>query len=157
MEAHFQAALAACAAAFFGAPSWPERVWEGGRVLTEFFAAKPQESHLAFIEPHAIGDSAVQVSYERLSAFTLFAEEGYSFRPRGREIPRLASEALAAVMFELAYRELRERRSAEMLPRVLPEVAYMILAPFMGPEAASEFVEGKVRDSAAGRRADEIG
>jgi hypothetical protein len=46
-------------------------------------------------------------------------------------------------MFELVYRELRQRRSAERLPELLPQLVYMCLAPFMGPEAAGVFVDRK--------------
>lgn len=77
-------------------------------------------------------------------AFTLFLEEGYRQRPQAEGLPRLSSEALAAVMFETIYREMRERRDAGRLAEQLPRLIYMCLAPFMGPEAAGGFVEGKV-------------
>lgn len=143
-EQVFGQAIAACADAFFAAgPSWPERVWAGGSALARFVAEHPEEAHLGFVAPHAIGAPAIQHTYDRLAAFTLFMGEGYEFRPEARELPKVCSEALAAVMFELAYRELRERRNAAGLLRCLPQLAYSILAPFMGPEGAREFVTEK--------------
>jgi AcrR family transcriptional regulator len=143
-ESVFQGAMSACAAAFFAAPpEWPERVWAGGAALLDFLAAYPQDSYLGFVEAHAIGAAAVQHVYDRLGAFTLFLEEGYRFRPTAEALPKTCSEVLAATMFELAFRELSERRNLGEMPQLLPELAYTILAPFMGTEVARDFVERK--------------
>ncbi|MGN6253766.1 MAG: TetR/AcrR family transcriptional regulator [Solirubrobacterales bacterium] len=143
-EGLFQAALSACAGAFFGSEAWPDRVWAGGSALLAFLAAHPQDSHLGFVEPHAIGPDAVRHVYDRLAAFTLFLEEGYRLRPEAEALPRAISEALAAGIFEFVFRELCERRDLERLILALPEFVYIILAPFIGPEAASEFIRTKV-------------
>jgi hypothetical protein len=52
-----------------------------------------------------------------------------------------------ATMFEWAFHELRQSRGAERLLAILPQLTYVILAPFMGPEAAAEFVEKKMREA----------
>jgi AcrR family transcriptional regulator len=143
-EQTFQAAMSATAAAFFAASEWPERVWEGGRALLSFIAAYPDDSYLGFVEPHAIGAATVRHIYDRLGAFTLFLEEGYNYRPEARALPKACSEALAAVMFELAFQELWGDGGAEGLLRLLPQIAYMTLAPFMGPAGAAEFLAEKV-------------
>jgi AcrR family transcriptional regulator len=143
-ERGFEGAIGACAEAFFAASGWPERVWAGGLALLGFFAAHPAEAYLGFVEFHAVGTAAVQHTYDRVGAFALFLEEGYHWRAEAEELPRASSDALGAVMFELAFAELAERRSADGLVAVLPQLAYLILAPFMGPEEAGEFVEGKV-------------
>jgi hypothetical protein len=46
-------------------------------------------------------------------------------------------------MFELAFQNLRERGDLSQLLQALPLLAYTILAPFMGAEAASAFVATK--------------
>lgn len=142
-EALFQAALSACAGSFFGAGSWPDRVWAGGSALLSFLAAHPRDAHLGFVETHAIGPEAARHVYDRLQAFTLFLEEGFRHRPEAEGLPRSISETLAAAMFELAFRELRERGDLEQLLQSLPLLTYTILAPFMGAEAASAFVATK--------------
>jgi AcrR family transcriptional regulator len=143
-ERLFRAAIGTCALAFFGEREWPERVWAGARAMLSFLALHPEDAYLSFVEPHAIGTAAIQHTYDRLEAFTLFMEEGYRFRPEAQGLPKVSSEALTAAMFELAHRELRERASIEGLLEIMPQLAYVILAPFMGPEGAGEFVEGKV-------------
>jgi AcrR family transcriptional regulator len=143
-ERVFQAAMSAAAAAFFAVPEWPERIWAGGMALLSFLAIYPEDSYLSFVEPHAIGATTVQHAYDRLAAFSLFLEEGYHYRPEAEGLPKTSSDALIAVMFELGFAELREQRSSEGLLGLLPQLAYTILAPFMGPKGAGEFVEGKV-------------
>lgn len=148
-EIFWQEAMTTCATAFFAGSSWPERVWEGGRALVEVISAEPERATLGFVQPHAIGAPAVQHTYDRLMTFTLFVEEGYAYRPEAGDLPRTCSEAIGATMFEIAYRELRERRDVERLRELLPRLAYICLAPFTGPEAAIEFVEGKLAGSTA--------
>lgn len=143
-EETFQVAMSATAAAFFAAHDWPERIWEAGRVLLSFIAIYPAVSHLAFVEAHAIGEATVKHIYDRLQAFTLFLEEGYNFRPQIQAPPRLSSEAIAATMFELASDELRRGQGADALLQLLPQLAYMILAPFMGSQEATEFVRSRL-------------
>jgi hypothetical protein len=70
-------------------------------------------------------------------------EEGYNYRPEAQGLPKACSEVLAAAMFELAFQELRGDGGAEGLLQLLPQIAYMTLAPFMGPAAATEFLAEK--------------
>lgn len=142
-EALFQAALSACAGAFFSSESWPDRVWAGGSALLGFLAAHPRDAHLGFVETHAIGPEATRHVYDRLAAFTLFLEEGYRQRGEAEALPRSISEALAAAMFELAFQNLHERGGLERLLESLPLLTFTILAPFIGAEAASDFVATK--------------
>lgn len=144
-ELFFQHAMAAAAGAFFAQEEWPERVWAAGAALLDFIASHPANAYLSFVESHAIGPAAVQIAYDRLGAFTLFLEEGYARLSEDSEIGRVTSDALAAVMFEVVYRELREHRNAMGLRGRLPGLAYAILAPFLGPEEARGFVEGKAQ------------
>jgi AcrR family transcriptional regulator len=147
-EEAFHGALSATATAFFVGGEWPERVWAGARSMLSFLARHPADAYQGMVEAHAIGPAAIQVTYDRLAAFSLFLEEGYRLRSQAEQLPRLSSEALAAVMFEMAFAELRAKRKSEGLLATLPVIAYMILAPFMGPEEAMAFVEEKVRESA---------
>lgn len=146
-EAHelfFQEAMTRCAGAFFSATDWAERVWKAGEALLELLAAEPVRAELSFVEPHAIGRGAVQHTYERLMAFTLFLEEGYRQRAEAGQLARVSSEALAAMMFEVSYRELQAPGGAAMLPQRLPELVCAVLGPFLGVDAARVFVEQRV-------------
>ena len=47
-------------------------------------------------------------------------------------------------MFEMIYREMRERRSTARLREIVPELIHLYLAPFLGPLAAGRFIEERV-------------
>jgi AcrR family transcriptional regulator len=151
-EAHelfFQQGMVATAGAFFKETEWPDRVWQAGRTLTRFVADRPDNSYLSFVESHAIGEPVIQQTYDRLTAFTLFMEEGYHYRAQAEELPRICSEAVAALIFEITYREMREHHSVAALAADPSPLVYLILAPFMGPTEAAQFVEQQRRSMRA--------
>jgi AcrR family transcriptional regulator len=151
-EAHelfFQQSMTAAAAAFFCKQEWPDRVWGGGRALFKYWSEHPANLHLSIIESHAIGPAAAQRTYDQLSAFTLFLEEGYLEHPGNRELPRVISEALAGVMFEATYADLRLKGALTNPGSKLPALVYVILSPFLGVEAAEAFVEAKTSSADA--------
>ena len=53
-----------------------------------------------------------------------------------------------AAIFETFYRQAR-RGASETMARLTPNGTYLMLAPFLGPEAANEFIDGKLREAAA--------
>jgi AcrR family transcriptional regulator len=148
-ERIFQAGMTACAAGFFSTAAWPQRAWDGGLALLSFLAAHPEDAYLAFVESTSVGRPTTKVVYERLVAFTLFLEDGFKMRPEAEALPKATSEALAATMFEWAFQELHEHRNADRLLETLPQFVYMVLAPFLGPEAAGEFIEQKMAETEA--------
>lgn len=139
----FERAFASTASSFFEGESWPERIWRIGQRLTEHYLSHPADAYLSFVELHCIGEEAVRLAHERLRVFTLLLEEGYSLRsarlPEEQPLPRLVSEALVATVLELGYRQA-PHRGAKVRPVLLGQQAYMCLAPFIGPEAASGLV-----------------
>jgi AcrR family transcriptional regulator len=145
-ELVFHSGMVASAAGFFRADTWPECAWEGGVGLLGFLAVNTEAAHFAFVETAAVGHAASALAYERLGAFAVFLEDAYRLRPQAEGLPRTVTEALMATMYERAYVELRDRRHAGRLLEALPQLTYVILAPFMGPEAAGQFVGAKLRD-----------
>jgi AcrR family transcriptional regulator len=148
LELIFEQVIGACAGAFSSAPQWPERIWRTGRTFASFFATAPDYAHVGMVETHAVGNEMVQLVYDRIGAFALFLEEGYRWRPEAEKLPRITSEAVGATMHEIAFRSLRERRSPAWYAALLPQFVFILLAPFMGPEAALEFVQTKSREAA---------
>jgi hypothetical protein len=92
----------------------------------------------------AISHTAIHCTYDRLAVFTVFLEEGYKQNP---ELPRLCSEAIAAVTFEFAYRGVRRRPAAAEKPTMLPTSVYVCLAPFLGPDQATDLVHAMTGDA----------
>jgi len=132
--------LDTCAAAYFAAEDWPERVWRGLDALLGMIASNPAISHLRLVECYAAGPAAIRRAEDITRSFTIFLEEGYRYRPGARELPRLCSEAIAGTIFEVTQRHIA-RGDAAALVRQLPQLTYIALAPFTGAEEAIRLVE----------------
>ncbi len=143
-ELGVQQVMATSAGGYFSGSTWPERIWEGVRASAHFTASYPVVAHIGFVESHAVGFSALQRVDDSRTAFTIFLQEGYQ-QPNAGSPPRGALEAIAAAAFELGYRQMRIGKGHEM-PRFVPLVVYLCLAPFLDPEAAMEFVDGKLAE-----------
>jgi AcrR family transcriptional regulator len=132
--------LDTCAAAYFAAERWPERVWHGLRTLIELIVENPALSYLRLVECYAAGPEAIRRAEEITRSFTIFLEEGYGYRQQARELPRLSSQAIAGAIFEVIRRHIA-RDDASGLVRRLPELTYVAIAPFTGPAEAVVLLE----------------
>lgn len=132
--------LDTCAAAYFSARDWPERVWSGLRALVGLIVANPSISHLRLVECYAAGPAAIRRAEEITRSFMFFLQEGYSYRPEAQALPRLCSEAIAGAVFEIIQRGVARGETDEML-RWLPQLAYIVITPFVGREQATDLLE----------------
>lgn len=134
------------ASAFFSADSWPERVWEAMRATTQFESSHPVMAHIGHVESHAVGAPAIQRIDDARAAFRIFLQEGSQMvrEPMSRTV----LEAISGAVFEIGYHQAR-RGFSDRIYRLAPHATYIVLAPFMGPVAANEFVDEKLREAAA--------
>ncbi len=139
-----QQLMAVTAGAFFSVSDWPERAWEAMRAATQFQATHPIVAHVALVESHAVGASAIQRIDDIRTAFTIFFREGnqYTSDPASQ----MAMEAILSAIFEICYRRARAGQS-DQISRMACNGAYMMLAPFLGPAAANEFIDGKLLEA----------
>jgi AcrR family transcriptional regulator len=138
-----------CASAYFSTQSWPERVWSGLGALLRLIASAPAISHLRLVECYAAGPVAIRRGEEITRSFTIFLEEGYGYRPEAQQLPRLSSEAISGAIFEIIQR-YAVRHDFARLPRIQPQLTYIALAPFTGPEQAVRLIEEFIERSPAG-------
>jgi AcrR family transcriptional regulator len=143
-ELGIQQLMALSASAFFSASTWPERTWEAMRASAQFQATHPIISHIALVESHAVGPSAIQRIDDSRAAFTIFLQEGNQHR--GEPASRTAMEAIGGSVFEVCYRLARGR--SDQISRLTGNVAHIVLAPFLGPAAANTFIDEKLREAA---------
>jgi AcrR family transcriptional regulator len=136
-----------CAEAYFSAPEWPARLWRMLEVLIGMIVSNVPVSHLRLVECYAAGPTASRRAEDITRAFTIFLEEGYSFGAQADASPRLSTQAITGAIFEIVQRHA-SRREWDRLPRRLPQLAYVALAPFMGAEEAI----GRVEELAASGR-----
>lgn len=132
--------LDTCAAAYFAAEDWPERVWQGLGTLIELIVENPAISHLRLVACYAAGPEAIRRAEEITRSFTIFLEEGYNQRPQAQELPRLSSQAIAGAVFEVVRRHIA-RGDYAGLRRRLPQLTYIAIAPFTGPQEAAGLLE----------------
>jgi AcrR family transcriptional regulator len=140
--------MAAATSGYFSASSWPERLWEGLLAGSQLQASHPYLCHVGYVEAHAIGAPAIQRVLDTQAAFTIFLQEGSQHTDDPPS--RTAMSAINAAIFEVGYQQTRAGRAQE-IPRCLYPILYLALAPYLGPDAADEFVDAKLRMSAGGQ------
>jgi AcrR family transcriptional regulator len=136
------------AAGFFPGETWPARIWGGLRALFSHVSMEPDAVYLDVIESYAAGEAAMRRSFDNRMTYGLFFEDGYRQRPEAENLPRLCSETVGGAIVGLMRWQVGEGRTEQML-EVLPQAAYVVLAPFIGPAAAIAFVEAKAVEEGA--------
>jgi AcrR family transcriptional regulator len=144
-EHGFERLLAVCAPAFFGSEAWEDRVWQAGVAFARFFAREPVFGHLGFGQIHALGPTFAKRVNDLHVAFTWFLDGRHADPRSGTAGADARSVLTAATVSELAFQALRHGAALNML-RQLPLVTYVVLAPFVGREDASAFVQSKLQD-----------
>jgi AcrR family transcriptional regulator len=132
--------LDTCAEAYFEGKDWAERVWNYLHTLIRLITENPAISHLRLVECYAAGPAAIRRAEEITRSFTIFLEEGYGWTPQARKKPRLCMHAITGAIYEVIQRHVA-RGEADQLPKRLPQLVYIMLAPFTGAPQAIELVE----------------
>jgi AcrR family transcriptional regulator len=140
LELGFQQMMDVTARGFFAGQGWPQRSWEAARALTQLLDANPLVANLGFVEAYAVGPGAVQRIEDSHTAFMFFLQEGLLQQPEREPPSRVAMEAIVAGIFEIVYLHVRKRGKPQ-LATLLPHIAHLWLAPFMGSAAADEVID----------------
>jgi AcrR family transcriptional regulator len=143
-----QTVLAAAASAFATGETWPERVWAGVAEATRVSAIEVTDlAWMEFVETYAAGPAALERRHGSQLAFSLFLEDGYRQRPEAASLPRLCSEAIGSALAELGFHHIASGCNAD-LRELVPQSVYIVLAPFIGPVAAGDFVAAQAGKAA---------
>lgn len=118
---------------------WPERVRAAIGWALHALAAHPAEARVAFVEVLAAGPRALGLRDRALRELTPLFAPGFDVALPGASIPTSMPLAISGTFSELIGLQVR-RGDATQLPRLLPELLYCALAPFLGPVAAAEAV-----------------
>jgi AcrR family transcriptional regulator len=144
--AALQATISRSAEAFFGVDAWPERVWNGLEALLAYAAQNPELAYLDVVDSFAVGPAAIRRSFDNRVAFNIFLEEGYRQSAQAKRLPAVCSEAIGGAILELMRSQILAGR-AERVFEILPQAAYVALAPFVGPDQALDFVVRRASSS----------
>jgi AcrR family transcriptional regulator len=121
---------------------WPAPARGGLAAIVDLFARDPALARTAVVEVAAAGEVARRRHWAALGRLARVLDEGR--RPRQPRLPPntalMAVSGVAALIFD----RLRAGRASD-LPRLLPELEFALLVPFVGPQAAKR---GLRRDAA---------
>jgi AcrR family transcriptional regulator len=123
---------------------WLERVRVGLATVVELFALDPELARTAIVEVAAAGADARRLHWNAITRFTEFLEDGEELAG-DRELPDNIGLMAAGAVSGLIFDELLTGR-AERLPKLLPDLLFAMLVPYIGPGAATE----EMRRAAAG-------
>jgi AcrR family transcriptional regulator len=138
-EAVFDVLVAHVTAAFQAAADepWPEQIAAGLRALVELLSMEADIARMAMVEVTAAGDDARERYRAMFARFTPFFEKGRNYAEQDAELPadtaRFAIGGAASMIFD----EVRAGRGPE-LKRILPDLVFAVLMPYLGPEAAED-------------------
>jgi AcrR family transcriptional regulator len=133
-------ALSGVSTAYFLPDNWPQQVFNALLYLTTLIANNHATANLVIVEPFAIGQRAMQSLQDLLASFSIFLQDGYHQASDSEHLPRLYSEATIGGLYELIYRQVTQG-NASQLPRYLPQLAYVAIAPFCGAQSATHTVD----------------
>jgi AcrR family transcriptional regulator len=119
---------------------WAARVVAALRSVVELLASEADIARMAVVEVTAVGEDA-RIRYRRaLRRFEPFLDEGRAVSPQGRDLPSDTAGFAIGAATSMIFDEIRAGRGAE-LPRVLPDLAFLTLMPYLGAEAAEAEME----------------
>jgi AcrR family transcriptional regulator len=123
------------------ASSWPEAVYLGVGAAVEYFVAHPGLVRMAFIDLFDVGPRMVDRLNATLDRFVRLLAEG---APDPRRAPMLAAEAVTGGLWTvLSGYAMRNR--LRYLPCLVDHLAFLVLAPYLGPKPAIEAIENAKR------------
>src|SRR3954453_5272055 len=94
-------------------------------------------ARLSMVEVTAAGDDARARYRSALARFTPFLEEGREYAAGGEELPADTARFAIGGATSMIFDEIRAGRGPE-LRRILPDLVFAVLMPYLGPEAAED-------------------
>jgi AcrR family transcriptional regulator len=113
---------------------WPERVRSCLGETLDWFAADPEAARFFLVELSTLGPAFRATFKAEYARFTQLLDDGLDDNGPDPELDRATEISVAAIISRI-YEEVVLGRAAE-LPRLLPELTYSFLVPFVGEEVA---------------------
>ena len=138
-DAVFDVLVAHVTAAFeaAGEEPWPEQIAAGLSALVELLSQEADIARMAMVEVTAAGDDARARYRGALARFTPFLEEGREYSSRVEELPPDTARFAVGGATSMIFDEVRAGRGPE-LKRILPDLVFAVLMPYLGSEAAED-------------------
>jgi AcrR family transcriptional regulator len=114
---------------------WPQRMRSALRALVDLFEAEAAIIRMAMIEVTAMGEDPRVLYRDALARFEPLFDEGFRYSPQGKDLPADTASFAVAAAVSIIFDEMRAGRGQE-LRRILPDLGYAVLMPYLGPQAA---------------------
>jgi AcrR family transcriptional regulator len=123
--------------AFRGEPSWSEGVLAGLEALLRFLDSEPSLARVCLIEAQAGPPAALELRAQLLQPLAAIVDEAREMLPADGQPPAVIGEGTVMAVAGILHTRLVTRR-APPFTDLLGELAAIVVAPFLGPSAASE-------------------
>jgi AcrR family transcriptional regulator len=146
-DAVFDVVVAHMSASFEAASGedWPRRVAAVLQALVKLLATEASIARMAMVEVSATGGVARARYRTALARFRPFLEEGRDYSGRSEDLPADTAEFAVGGATSMIFDEFRAGRGQE-LERILPQLVFAVLMPYLGPAAAREEMERVARE-----------
>jgi len=131
--------------AYIAPGPWPGRMREALATTLNWFAADPAAARFVFVELSAVGPAFRSTFRAEYARFTQLIDEGLEDGGPSPALTQATQLAVGAILARI-YEEVVLDRAAE-LPRLLPELTYNLLVPFVGEEVARSEQDEALRSS----------
>ncbi|MBX5470419.1 MAG: TetR/AcrR family transcriptional regulator [Thermoleophilaceae bacterium] len=127
--------LAAVTEAYEQPGEWPSRVRAAIGAFLEYLSREPEFARMCIVEAMSAGDAVLDRREAALRNFALLLDAGRSFGPR--ELPALTADTVIGGIYNVVYTYVR-RGQTKRLPKLLPQLTYIALLPYIGHEQAAQ-------------------
>lgn len=119
---------------------WVDGLRAGLKAMLDALARRPEVASVCFVEVLAAGPLAAEERDRAMRKFLPLFESAPTEVPQTLRIFEALGLGRVADLSALLHREIAAGRNGE-LPQLLPELTYMMVLPFLGPEAAARALE----------------
>jgi AcrR family transcriptional regulator len=123
-------------ATYIGEGAWAPRVRGGMETALEWFAADPGASRFLLVETSTVGPAFRVIFKREYARFTGMLDDGFDDTAPRPELTEATSIAVGGLLARIYEETLLDR--VDELPRLLPDLIYEFLVPFVGEETARE-------------------
>jgi AcrR family transcriptional regulator len=126
---------------FHSAVSWPEGVYRAMVAFADYLVSHQALLRIAFIDLFDVGPGMIARMTRSVEGFTkLLTDEG----PQPRRGPEVAQEAVTGALWAIISSYVTNERIAR-LPCLVDHLAFVVLAPYIGPKPAIEAIQAAHR------------
>jgi AcrR family transcriptional regulator len=122
-------------AAYDAADGFPAKIRDSLATFLQFLADEPRYADLLIVEVMAAGPIPIAHRNRVMSEFAKMVREAGRRASTPRRPPELAAETIVGGIYEVVFSRVLQGQASE-LPKLLPDLAYSLLQPYIGHQAA---------------------